>query len=199
MHQSRSFLCLFIYFLTEHVWDTKPYAMLRLGTPSLLLSPCSRSLSHFQPQWGCIKGPGFSTQPAARPFMQNFLLPHSAGGLFARRSSRELKARLRFASLSLVRCENRPFPGFWSWETTAGCWQNCHTLSGIWHCIALYAEGSPKLKERKTKLLTYLETQKLQYQWYNSLHIKTCSLPLFCFGWFYLLLEKKVETATDFL
>lgn len=139
--------------------------MLRLGMPSLFLSPAAAVFLISSLKGAASKGQVFHPT-SARPFMQNLLPVHKRRGTFTRRNPSELKALLSmWARVQvLVRCKNGPFPIFWRWETTAVCLTHNHVLSGVWHCIALYAEGLPKPRNwNRTTITSDVLTSPLSF------------------------------------
>lgn len=139
------YICTSGFIFPACVWTFVKRSHVAFG--DTLALPLSRrsSLSHFQSPRGCIKGPGFSPNQhlvfRAKPSscsVQDGELLHEGS---------RVSWELTFASLraGLVGCKNRPFPILWSWETTACCLFVCLNdycrLPGVWHCIALYAEG----------------------------------------------------------
>lgn len=144
--------------------------MLRLGTPSLFLSPAAAVFLISSLQRGCIKGPGFS--PNQHSLFHVKLPPAQRRWTFTRRNPSELKAwlSLRACVQVLVRCKNRPFPNFWSWERPP-----------LW-CLALYAKGSPNLKNKLMFCQISIEQNHCKGQGYKLLcHCFYLTNPSFIF------------------
>lgn len=112
---------------------------------SLPLS-CRSSLSHFQSPRGCIKGPGFSPNqhsalrakppPGAEP--ENFCTKETRVD-WKRGSACELLCR------SWLDAKTGRFPFSGAEKPLLFVEKTITILPGLWHCLALYAEASPKL------------------------------------------------------
>lgn len=154
--------------MSEYVWHAQVASHVAFGDARSLPLSCRSSLSHFQSGRGCIKGPGFSpnqhsslsckTPLPCVELLENFCMkaPEWIESFFL--------VDLRICVQVLVRCKNRPFPNFWSWETAAVCWKDYHIFSGVWHRIALYAEGSPKLYTKKKKKIPICQETRTKPQ-----------------------------------
>lgn len=116
------------------------------GTPSPFLSPAAAVFlisSLDKTKRGCIKGPGFS--PNQRSV---FRAKPPPGAFCTKEPGVTFKNFAWLASFraSLGWMQKQAVSRFFL-EVRNQLLPSCdyHVLSGVWHCVALYAEGSPKL------------------------------------------------------
>ena len=128
-------------FLLMFSHDTR---LLYLGTPSLFLSPAA-AVFLLSSVKGVASGGQVFHPTSTLSFMQN-LLPCTSLGNFYTKAPEWIESSAQLVSRSWLVAKTGRFP--FSGDEKLLLFKD-HVLCSVWHCIALYAKGSPKLMEKK--------------------------------------------------
>lgn len=126
--------------------NTHTGAMLLLGTPSLFLSPAAAVFLISSLRGVASKGQVFHPT-STRPFVQN-LLPAQSWRAFARKKTRVNWKRGSACELLCrfwLDAKTGRFPFSGAEKPLLFVEKTITILPSLWHCLALYAEASPKL------------------------------------------------------